>query len=345
MDLADFHYDLPDSLIAQEPLADRTASRLMVADRASGGITHAHFGEVGRWLGAGDVLVLNRSRVVPARLLIGRGSGGRGELVATTLMGDTRFRAIGSPLRKLRPGNVYDGADGDFRIRIVERVGAREVLVEAVRPARVAELLDEYGHMPLPPYIARPDRDADRERYQTVFARERGSAAAPTAGLHFDEALLRSLVDGGVEVVELVLHVGLGTFLPLDRPVVEENVLHAESFAVDGGALGALRRARRDGRRIVAVGTTTTRVLETLHRRGMIDAPGGVVEGSTDIFIYPGYEFGVVDALITNFHLPQSSLLLLVCAFLGRERTLACYRAAVEAGYRFYSYGDAMFIC
>ena len=315
----------------------------MIVDRASGEFRHAGFGDVVDELEAGDVLVLNRSKVIPARLFLARPSGGRGELLASSLVGERRFRAIGSPLRKFKAGSEFAGADGDFRVRIIERIDDREVLVEAVEPDTTIALLESHGHVPLPPYIDRVDESGDRERYQTVVASEHGSVAAPTAGLHFDGPLLERLGKKGVVVRTIVLHVGLGTFLPLDNDVVEENQLHSEAFAVDAETLAAIRSARASNKRVIAVGTTSTRVLETLGQRGLLDGDDAVT-GSTDLFIYPGYEFAVVDGLITNFHLPRSSLLLLVAAFLGREQTLSCYRAAVTGDYRFFSYGDAMLI-
>lgn len=345
MRLDEFDYELPVERIAQYPLADRSASRLMIVDRASGAFDHGHFRDIVDQFDRGDVIVMNRSRVIPARLFLERPSGGRAELLVTTIEDERRFRAIGSPLRKLHPGETFSGADGSFEVRVIERIDEREVRVEAVSPPAVLDLVNTFGHMPLPPYIDRGDEAGDRERYQTVIAREPGSVAAPTAGLHFDNAMLDALRAKGVKVLTVVLHVGLGTFLPLDSGVVEENRLHEEAFSVDDAVVNAIRRARRDGGRVTAVGTTTTRVLETLHTRGLLDTDAdGRLDGSTDTFIYPPYRFGAVDGLITNFHLPKSSLLLLVSAFLGRDKTLACYRAAVDAGYRFFSYGDAMFI-
>lgn len=344
MRLDAFDYDLPESLIAQEPLPERSASRLMVVERASGTPSHRAFRDLPSLLEAGDVLVLNRSRVIPARLLVKRASGGAAELFIVAIESDTVFRAIGQPLRKLTPGDVVAG-DG-FACRIVERVGEREVRVEVTGGGSVREVANRHGHMPLPPYIQRGDAPADRERYQTVFAKEEGSVAAPTAGLHFDAALLAAIEERGVRIEYVVLHVGLGTFFPLDHDTVEDNVLHTEAFSIDGRTIAAIREAKAAGRRVVAVGTTVARVLESAWQDGLQDrVPGDDrYDGSTDIFIYPGYAFRSIDALVTNFHLPKSSLLLLVSAFLGREATLACYEGAVRERYRFYSYGDAMFI-
>jgi S-adenosylmethionine:tRNA ribosyltransferase-isomerase len=346
MRLDAFDYQLPPSLVAQHPLDDRSASRLMVVERASGRWEHMHFSDLPSLLDKGDALVLNRSRVMPARLVVYRAGGGRAELFVTRILDRKTFVGIGSPLRKLRPGDVVRGENDAFRCGILERIGEREVRAEVASPHSVTHVLEHFGHMPLPPYIQRPDTPEDRERYQTVFAEEDGSVAAPTAGLHFDTPLLDAIRDKGIDVCSLVLHVGLGTFLPLDRDVVTDNRLHAESYTVGGETLEALHRARRSGGRVVAVGTTVTRVLETLFESAVLEAsdPPAPCSGDTDIFIYPGYEYGYVDALVTNFHLPRSSLLLLVCAFLGTEKTLACYEEAVRQEYRFYSYGDAMFI-
>jgi S-adenosylmethionine:tRNA ribosyltransferase-isomerase len=257
---------------------------------------------------------------------------------------ERRFLAWARPLRKLRGGDVLQAGAG-ARIRCLERVSEREALFE-VESAQtsVFELLDRCGHVPLPPYIRRPDRAEDRERYQTVFAREPGSVAAPTAGLHFDRALLDRLAARDVSVVSLVLHVGAGTFAPLEHDQLEVNRLHAEAFEIDAGTVAAVASARAQGGRIVAVGTTTTRALETAAARGWFDQPPATRRGETDLFILPGHEFRVVDVLLTNFHLPRSSLLVLVCAFMGTERALRHYREAVARGYRFFSYGDAMLI-
>jgi S-adenosylmethionine:tRNA ribosyltransferase-isomerase len=346
MHLDAFDYELPPDLIAQEPLPDRTASRLMVVDRDTGDATHEHFRDLPSLLDEGDLLVLNRSRVMPARLFVMRPTGGQAELFVVRIDSDTRFRAIGSPLRKLKPGDVVTGENGDFVCRIVERVGEREVVVDMQSGGDVRSVLGRSGHVPLPPYIQRCDEPEDRDRYQTVFADREGSVAAPTAGLHFDNDLLAQIEHRGVRVEYVTLHVGLGTFLPLEHNTVEDNVLHSEEYAITGDTILAAAKARRSERRVVAVGTTTTRVMESVWREGLHEriGVGQTHRGATGLFVYPGYEFQIVDALVTNFHLPKSSLLLLVSAFLGRERTLGCYAEAVRRMYRFYSYGDAMFI-
>ncbi len=346
MRLDELDYHLPKSLIAQRPLDDRGASRLLVVDRATGAVEHSDFASLPRWIESGDVIVLNRSRVIPARLFVRRPTGGRVELFVTRILGDGTVRALANPMRRLRPGDELRGEGERFACRVLERLNDRELRVQLESSLDTAEVLEEFGHVPLPPYIDRPDNPADRSRYQTVFAKENGSVAAPTAGLHFTPELLDGLRDSGVVVTSLVLHVGLGTFLPLDHEEVEKNKLHGEFFSISGRTLEAISSARSDGRRVIAVGTTVTRVLETIYRRGLLDEfePASEHSGETDLFIHPGFEFKCVDRLITNFHLPKSSLLLLVGAFLGVENTLACYRTAVENNYRFYSYGDAMFI-
>jgi S-adenosylmethionine:tRNA ribosyltransferase-isomerase len=250
-------------------------------------------------------------------------------------------------LGRLKRGEELFGEAGLGVFRFEEAVGEREAVLRFERTAdadTLEGLLAKHGHVPLPPYIRRADTSKDRDRYQTVFADENGSVAAPTAGLHFDDAVLGRLAERGVEVIPVVLHVGPGTFSPLDHTIVEDNELHGESYAIDADALARIAHARGAGRRIVAVGTTVTRALESAHAAGWFETAPADRAGETNLFIYPGYKFRVVDRLLTNFHLPRSSLLLLVAAFLGRERTLACYHAAVERRYRFYSYGDAMLI-
>ncbi len=304
---------------------------------------HATFASLPEFLREGDVLVLNRTRVVPARLFAHRDDGLDVEVFFVRALDERAFLAWARPLRKLHAGDLLRVAGASIRYR--GRENERDARFEIEQGAEfVEDLLEAVGHVPLPPYIERADQPPDRERYQTVFARERGSVAAPTAGLHFDEALLAALAKRGVDVRSLVLHVGPGTIQPLDHDVVEENRLASESFETDAAVLAAVAGAQRESRRVVAVGTTTTRVLETAARCGWLEPPFEDRRGETDLFIYPGFEFRAVDALITNFHLPRSSLLLLVCAFLGTERTLAHYNEAVARGYRFYSYGDAMAI-
>jgi len=346
MRLDSFDYHLPKSLIAQRPLEDRSSSRLMVVERATGALESRVFRDLPDYLREGDVLVINRSRVIPARMFLFRSTGGRFEFFVTRIHGCVRFSAMANPMRRVKPGDVFTDESGNVVVKVINREGDREVFAEIVSGQTLHETLKAIGHVPLPPYIQRPDEEADHARYQTVFATQDGSVAAPTAGLHFTAELLSQLERRGVTVAPLVLHVGLGTFLPLDNDDVENNELHKEIYTIDGKTLGVISDAKHKGKRVVAVGTTATRVLETVAERGLIDrfVPSREYVGQTGLFIYPGYEFKCVDGLITNFHLPRSSLLLLVCAFLGTERTLGCYRTAVEEKYRFYSYGDAMLI-
>jgi S-adenosylmethionine:tRNA ribosyltransferase-isomerase len=349
MDLDAFSYHLPEDLIAQDALEERTASRLLVIERSGEAApSDHHFRDLPELLDPSDVVVVNRSRVVPARLLVYRTSGARIEVLYLRALDATRFSAWVRGLGKLRPGEVLCDAAGEGVVRFVRPgAGEREAVMEVIDSddtGSIEDLLDSLGHVPLPPYIRRPDTTSDHSRYQTVFARERGSVAAPTAGLHFDDALIARLERRGIDVVSIVLHVGPGTFSPLDEDVVENNRLHGEHVAIDADAISRIAAARRDGRRIVAVGTTVTRALESAAAAGWFDGEPADHEGETNLFIFPGYTFEIVEALITNFHLPRSSLLVLVAAFLGRERTLEHYRTAVARRYRFYSYGDAMLI-
>jgi S-adenosylmethionine:tRNA ribosyltransferase-isomerase len=343
--LDQFSYHLPESLIAQQPARERTASRLMVVSRrdSAAPARHETFASLPAFLRPGDVLVVNRTRVVPARMLARRDDDLEVEVFFVRAIDDTHFVAWARPLRKLHEGDLLRVGTSNIRYR--GRESEREARFEVASGAKTVDaLLDAAGHVPLPPYIRRGDEAEDRERYQTVFARERGSVAAPTAGLHFDDALLAALEQRGVDVRELVLHVGPGTFQPLQHDQVEENRLPSEAFAIDAATLQAVVQAKREKRRVVAVGTTTTRVLETASQRGWLEPPFEDRRGETDLFIYPGFEFRAIDGLVTNFHLPRSSLLILVCAFLGTERTLSFYNEAVACHYRYYSYGDAMLI-
>lgn len=336
MDPADFNFELPPELIAQQPLAERTASRLLELgpDRA---ITDRHFVDLPKLLRHGDLLVANDTRVLPARLYGTKASGGRVEmLLERVLSADealVQLRSSHAP----KPGSSLS-FDGEVSATVLRRQDEFFVLRFA-RP--VVEVLDQAGHVPLPPYIRRTDETADRERYQTVYARERGSVAAPTAGLHFDEALLAALSAQGVEFGRLTLHVGAGTFAPLRPHHLKTGRLHAERLQVSAELCAAVASCRARGGRVVAVGTTAVRGLETAAASGVLRP----FDGETSLFIRPGYRFQVVDALITNFHLPESSLLMLVAAFGGVDRVMAAYREAVDRRYRFFSYGDAMFLC
>jgi S-adenosylmethionine:tRNA ribosyltransferase-isomerase len=358
MELAGFDYQLPESLIAQEALADRAGARMLVVYREQGRWEDRMFREFPGFLGAGDCLVLNDSRVFPARLFghragvaalpIGRNNPKRREFLSgrvevfllRPVSADGRdWEALVRPGRKMRVGERVT-FEGGLEAEIVARgqFGERTVRFQWDRPpglsiADLFERLEQIGHVPLPPYIKRSDQTRDRERYQTVFARERGSVAAPTAGLHFTGEVLDACRARGAEVAYVTLHVGLGTFQPLHAERVETATLHAERYSIPQESAARIRSAGR----VVAVGTTSVRTVESVWR-------DGVLHGETDIFIYPGIPFRRVDALLTNFHLPRTSLLLLVCAFAGTELTLAAYRHAVEQQYRFYSYGDCMLI-
>jgi S-adenosylmethionine:tRNA ribosyltransferase-isomerase len=353
MDVNAFDFDLPADRIAQEPHANREAARLLCLARREGTAVHRTVADLPDLLRSGDVLVVNNTRVFPARL-IGRRvpSGGAVECLLIRRLDsvpgrpdEETWEALMHPGQRLAPGAavVFEGAcpiHGDVRDRLFH--GRRVIRLRTDGGVPVAQAVDAIGHTPLPPYIHRADRPEDLERYQTVFARERGSVAAPTAGLHLTRRLLAALTAQGVAIVEITLHVGYGTFQPVRVDRVEEHRLESERYEISGPAADQINLALRERRRIVAVGTTTTRTLEAaaLANDGRIAAGSG----STDLFIYPGFEFRVTGGLLTNFHLPRSSLLMLVSAFAGRERVLAAYAQAVDAGYRFYSYGDAMLV-
>ncbi len=353
MDVSNFDFALPDELIAQEP-APRGASRLLVLDRSTGRRDHRSIAELPALLRRGDLLVVNNTRVFAARLLGHRvPSGGAVECLllgpALPCEGDTASvccEALVHPGQKLKPGAVvrFEGDAGVLTAEILERRfhGRRAIRLKSESGEPVDTLVDALGHVPLPPYIRRADSPADRERYQTVYARARGSVAAPTAGLHFTEALLDRLEDAGVARAEITLHVGYGTFKPVRATRVEDHVVDPERYEISSAAADAIMRARSEGRRVIAVGTTTTRALEDAAVRGH----GRIVPGAgvASLFIYPGHRFQAIDGLLTNFHLPASSLLMLVAAFGGTEVVLDAYREAVEQRYRFYSYGDAMLI-
>jgi len=336
-----YDYPLPAERIAQEPLAERDASRLMVLERPGGTLCHRLFRELPELLRPGDLLVTNRSRVFPARLLARRKSGGAVEVLLVRERRDGSWEAMLRPARRLPPGSEVEVAPG-FRVRVEEGgSGAVRHVRLLAEDGDTASALERHGHVPLPPYIKRPDALADRERYQTVFAREKGSVAAPTAGLHFTPALLERLGARGVETASLVLHVGPGTFRPVEVQDVREHRVAAERFTIPEETAAAVGRARAQGRRVVAVGTTVTRALESA---AIGDGTVRAGESETGLVIVPGFGFRVTGALLTNFHLPRSSLLLLVAAFAGRERVLSAYAQAVAYGYRFYSYGDAMLV-
>lgn len=351
---SDFHFDLPAELISQEPPAERGASRLLHLDRTTGAVQDHVFADLPQLLRADDMLVINDTRVMPARLHGIKESGGRVELLVERVLDEHRFIAQCRSSKRPKSGQTLH-LEGGVVARVI---GQREEFyeLEMVTIESVDQVLDRTGHVPLPPYISRPDQPLDRERYQTVYARHPGAVAAPTAGLHFDGRMLESLGALGIEVVPVTLHVGAGTFQPLRVDNVREHRMHQERTDIKADAARRINAAKAAGRRVIAVGTTVVRVLESAARRPGGDAAAGAVQGlnaaasvapgsgETDIFIYPGYSFRVVDGLITNFHLPESTLLMLVCAFAGTDPVLAAYRHAIERRYRFFSYGDAMLV-
>jgi S-adenosylmethionine:tRNA ribosyltransferase-isomerase len=366
VNVADFDFELPLELIAQEPAPERSGARLLHLARNTGAIAHSAVSALPTLLRRGDLLVINNTRVFPARLLGHRvPSGGAVECVLLTQVGvregsdttptpgsdtgltpTTTWEALVHPGQKLKPG-ARVAFDGLLQAEILERraYGRRLVRLWTEDGSPVDAAVDAIGHVPLPPYIKRADSPADRDRYQTIFAAPRGSVAAPTAGLHFTEPLVRALRDRQIEIAEITLHVGYGTFQPIRVSVVEEHRLEPEHFNISEHAATTINRALDEGRRVVAVGTTTTRTLEAVAQAN--DDPRGRIRagaGATDLFIYPGFAFRVVSGLLTNFHLPKSSLLMLVSAFAGQAHVLAAYHEAVARGYRFYSYGDAMLI-
>ncbi len=352
MKTAAFDYELPSALIAALPAERRDASRLCVFDRATGACAEARFGEIGDHLRAGDLLVVNRSRVIPARLWgHRRDTGGRVEALLVAPESATDWLCLCHPAKKMLPGERLIFGEGRMTAEVVGHRGEGMRLIRFAWEGEWWDVIDTLGETPLPPYVigARRERESlpadlaalDRERYQTVYAAERGSVAAPTAGLHFTRELIERLRAAGVEWAEVTLHVGPGTFRPVATENIEDHHLHMESFTLGDDAAAAINAARAEGRRVIAVGTTTVRVLESCG-----DDKGRVAprSGATEIFIHPGCALRTVDAMITNFHLPRSSLLMLVCAFAGTDATLAAYRWAVAREFRFYSYGDAMLI-
>jgi S-adenosylmethionine:tRNA ribosyltransferase-isomerase len=337
---SDYDFELPPDRIAQRPLDRRDASRLMIVDRASGEIRHGTFGDIAELVAPGDVLVVNRTRVFRARLLGTRASGAPAEILLLKSLGDSRYEAMVSPGGKLKPGRVVHVAPG-FSVEILEVTDRRTRIVKLESDLPLDDAIERYGRVPLPPYIERPDAPEDADRYQTVFARERGSVAAPTAGLHFTRELLADLEARGVARAEVVLHVGAGTFKPVEVEDPSAHVMHEEWYSVSPDAARMINDRRAAGGRVWAVGTTSVRTLESAaNADGAIRAG----EAETRIFIRPPYEFRAIDRIVTNFHLPRSTLIMLVAAFAGYELTMRAYRAAVDAGYRFYSYGDAMVI-
>lgn len=361
--LSDFNYELPADLIAQEPLPERAGSRMLRVDRPAGQWSDAWFRQFPDCLRPDDLVVFNNTRVFPARLL-GKRSGHRAqpvspqnpaarqflqgevEVLLTRQLSQERneWECLVHPGKKIGVGErLRFGDAGQLQAEVIDRGAFGERRIRFQPTERFFELVEELGHVPLPPYIHRPDLPADRERYQTVYARERGSVAAPTAGLHFTPEILARLKERSIETTEITLHVGLGTFQPVRVGRIEDHHLHRESYSISPSAAAAINRALKERRRVIAIGTTTVRTLEHAARQsGNAEVQAG--RGEADLFIYPGYEFRVVGALLTNFHLPQSTLLMLVCAFAGKDLALAAYRHAVAQRYRFYSYGDCMLV-
>ena len=339
MKKSDFDFYLPEELIAQTPLEKRDSSRLLVLDKVTGALEHRHFYELPEFLNEGDCLVLNNSRVLPARLIGARETGGAVELVLLRDLGEGRWECLSRPGRKTKPGTklVFGGGELTVEVESVAEGGNR--IVRFDYEGIFLEVLERLGKMPLPPYIK--EELNDPERYQTVYSRELGSAAAPTAGLHFTQELLDKIAAKGVKVCYVTLHVGLGTFRPVKEDEIEQHEMHSEFCIVPEDTARIISETKQCGGRVVAVGTTSCRTLESFAKDNGTIEPSS---GWTDIFIYPGYKFKCIDALVTNFHLPESTLIMLVSALAGREHVLNAYKVAVEERYRFFSFGDAMFI-
>lgn len=339
MKTSDFYFNLPEEQIAQVPLQDRTSSRLMVLDRETGETKHQHFYDIVDYLQEGDCLVLNDTRVIPARLFGARPSGGKVEFLLLTRKDEKRWEVLVKPGKKARPGDEIIFGDGILKAKVEEVIEDGNRIVSFEYEGIFEEVLDRLGEMPLPPYIH--EKLEDRERYQTVYSKHEGSAAAPTAGLHFTKQLLEQIKEKGIKIAYVTLHVGLGTFRPVKVDDVLNHEMHSEFYQIDEENAAIINETKKAGGRIISVGTTSTRTLESnADEEGYVSARSGW----TNIFIYPGYTFKCVDALITNFHLPESTLIMLVSALAGKEHTLAAYNEAVKEGYRFFSFGDAMFI-
>jgi S-adenosylmethionine:tRNA ribosyltransferase-isomerase len=339
MKTSDFDFDLPQELIAQTPLLNRDESRLLVLDKSTGEIEHKKFRNILDYLNSGDVLVINDTKVIPARLMgVKEDTGAVIELLLLKDMGNDVWECLSRPQKRLHVGTIVKFSD-ELSASVVELLDDGVTRVKLIYSGILLEILDRLGEMPLPPYIH--EKLAEKDRYNTVYAKNIGSAAAPTAGLHFTRELLDELRDKGVIVTNVTLHVGLGTFRPVEVDDINNHHMHSEYYEMSGDTADILNKAKSEGRRIIAVGTTSTRTLESV-----ISKYGKFVEcsGNTEIFIYPGYEFKAIDALITNFHLPKSTLVMLVSALAGRENILNAYKIAVNEKYRFFSFGDAMFI-
>ena len=340
MDVKDFYYDLPQELIAQDPLEDRSSSRLMVLDKITGEVEHRHFKDITEYLRPGDCLVINNTKVIPARLYgVKEGTEAKIEILLLKRKENDIWETLVKPGKKCKIGTKIVFGEGILTGEVVDIVEEGNRLIQFHYEGIFEEILDRLGQMPLPPYITHQLQA--KNRYQTVYAKYDGSAAAPTAGLHFTPELLQQVRDMGVEIAEVTLHVGLGTFRPVKETDVLKHHMHSEFYKIEQSEADKINKAKKEGHRVIAVGTTSTRTLESAA-----DENGFLTEksGWTEIFIYPGYQFKVIDALITNFHLPESTLVMLVSALAGREHVLAAYETAVEEKYRFFSFGDAMFI-
>ncbi len=336
----DYDFHLPDRLIAQQPVADRDGSRLLVVDRSAGTVAHRRFRDIVDYIPAGDALVVNTTKVIRARLLGTRPSGAPAEVLLLKARGDDVWEAMVQPGAKLQAGKIVTIAD-DFHVEMLEATERGTKLVRLHANSGAAAAIERYGHIPLPPYMTRADTADDAARYQTVYAEQAGSVAAPTAGLHFTDEVLSALAAKGVTRADVLLHVGAGTFRPISVDDPTEHVMHDEWYQVSAGTAGALNRVKATGGSVWAVGTTSMRTLESAAGD---DGALVAMEGTTDIFIYPPYRFRLVDHLLTNFHLPKSTLVMLVAAFAGYDLTMRAYREAIAAEYRFYSYGDAMLV-
>ena len=340
MKTSDFYYDLPERLIAQTPTKDRLASRLLVLDKKTGKVIDGHFPDIRNYLRKGDVLVINNTRVIPARLLgVRSDTQSHVELLLLKRIDDIRWETLARPGKKVRVGKRMMFIPGELEAECEQVIESGNRIIRFEFKGVWEEVLDKAGTIPLPPYIH--EKLDDPERYQTVYSKDPGSAAAPTAGLHFTKEFLNELKADGIEVAELTLHVGLGTFRPVKAEIIEDHEMHSEWYDFPAEASDIIRKARAEGRRIISVGTTSTRTLEAVASK---DPEMNPTSGYTNIFIYPGYEFKCVNSLITNFHLPESTLIMLVSALAGRENVLNAYKHAVEEEYRFFSFGDAMFI-
>ena len=340
MKTSDFYYDLPEELIAQDPLEDRTASRLLVLNRETGAVEHKIFSDVIDYLNEGDCLVINNTRVIPARLIGEKeGTGGKVEVLLLKRRANDVWETLVKPGKKLKPGAKITFGDGRLRAEVLEVVEEGNRLVKFHYEGIFEEILDSLGEMPLPPYITH--KLEDKEMYQTVYAKFDGSAAAPTAGLHFTKELLNKIEEKGIKISSITLHVGLGTFRPVKVDDVNNHHMHTEWYEVNAEAAEIINETKRNGGRVICVGTTSCRTIESVaDDNGYMKAK----TGETDIFIYPGYKFKVMDGLITNFHLPESTLVMLVSAFAGKENVLSAYETAVKEKYRFFSFGDAMIL-